>query len=45
MNLKELGKRIDEILSTEYHSNRIINKLIQKKEIEMLIYGKHEKLQ
>ena len=37
MNLKELDKLIDEILSTEYHSSEILNRLIQMNEIHRLL--------
>ena len=37
MNLKELGRRIDEILSTKYNSIEILNMIIQRNEIDELI--------
>ena len=37
MNLKEIDKQISEILNTEYHSDKILNELIQIIEIHQLI--------
>ena len=37
MNLKELDKRISEILNTEYHSDEFFNQLFQMDKIKKLI--------
>jgi len=39
MNLKELDKRICEILDTRYHTNEILNRVMQAKEINTLLRG------
>ena len=37
MNLKELGKRVEEICNTQHHSDELICYLIRRQKIDLLI--------